>query len=219
VKLIPLLEKLPVEEYCYTDVSRAFLAYAEKHHQPTFPALNMAVFDASKSIASQSIAGDHYDVAIAANVLHATRNIRETLRNAKATLKNQGVLLLYEISAWSLFSHLTFGLLEGWWLHEDTAVRLPNSPALAPEKWRQILEEEGFEPIFFPAEQAHISGQQIIAAASNGCVRQRIEWPAQRIEAFAENAPEQHSSSDFLAHGHLPASQGKPQSASTVQAR
>ena len=174
VKLLPLLQKFPIEEYCYTDVSRAFLTHAEKHHQPRFPLLSTAVFDVSKPLASQSIAADHYDVAIAANVLHATRDIRETLRNAKATLKNQGVLLLYEISSWSLFSHLTFGLLEGWWLHEDTAVRLPDSPALAPDKWRQILEEEGFESIFFPAEQAHKLGQQIIVASSNGRVRQPL---------------------------------------------
>jgi polyketide synthase PksN len=82
--------------------------------------------------------------------------------------------LLNEISAWSLFNHLTFGLLEGWWLHEDTAVRLTGSPGLAPGKWREILAEEGFESIFFPAEEAHKFGQQIVAAGSNGWVRQRM---------------------------------------------
>jgi acyl transferase domain-containing protein/NADPH:quinone reductase-like Zn-dependent oxidoreductase/SAM-dependent methyltransferase len=219
VKLMPLLQKLPIAEYCYTDVSRAFLTYAEKHHQPGFPALSMAVFDASKPIAPQSIAGDYYDVVIAANVLHATRNIRETLRNAKATLKKRGVLLLYEISAWSLFSHLTFGLLEGWWLHEDTAVRLPGSPALAPEKWRQILQEEGFESISFPAEEAHISGQQIIVAASDGCVRQRMEWPDQPFKAIAENIRDENSSSEFFAPGPLASFQVKPWSGSRVQAQ
>ena len=110
--------------------------YGEKHFQPQFPALTTAIFDVSKPLNSQSIAANRYDLAIAANVLHATPNIRETLRNAKAALKNQGVLLLNEISAWSLFNHLTFGLLEGWWLYEDKAVRLPGSPGLAPEKWR-----------------------------------------------------------------------------------
>jgi polyketide synthase PksN len=171
-KLLPLLQRFPVEEYCYTDISRAFLMHAEERYQPGFPALTTAIFDVSRPLATQSIAGNRYDVVIAANVLHATPNIREALRNAKAALKNKGILLLNEVSSWSLFAHLTFGLLEGWWLYEDSALRLPDGPGLLPEKWREILTEEGFESIFFPAEEAHKFGQQIIAASSNGWARQ-----------------------------------------------
>ena len=173
-KLLSALERYPVAEYCYTDVSKAFLMHAEKHFQPRCPVLTTAIFDVSKPPAAQSIAAGHYDFAIAANVFHATADIRETLRNAKAVLKNQGVLLLNEISAWSLSDHLTLGLLEEWWLHEDTTVRIPGSPGLAPEKWREILADEGFESIVFPAEDAHRFGQQIVAAVSDGWTRQRL---------------------------------------------
>ena len=173
-KLLPLLQQFPIEEYCYTDVSKAFLMYAEKQFKPQLPALTTAIFDVSKPLAAQSIAPDRYDIAIAANVLHATPDIREALRNAKAVLKSQGVLLLNEISTWSMFNHLTFGLLEGWWLNEDTALRLPGSPGLPPDKWRETLSEEGFEAIFFPAPEAHKFGQQVVAACSNGWVRQSV---------------------------------------------
>jgi polyketide synthase PksN len=173
-KLLPMLQRLPIAEYCYTDISRAFLMYAEKNFKPEFPALTTAIFDVTRPLAGQAVRAGHYDYAVAANVLHATPDIRETLRNAKAALKNQGVLLLNEIATWSLFNHLTFGLLEGWWLHEDTPVRLSGSPGLAPEKWREILAEEGFEPVLFPAAPTHRFGQQIVAAASNGWTRQRI---------------------------------------------
>ncbi|HET8774720.1 MAG TPA: beta-ketoacyl synthase N-terminal-like domain-containing protein, partial [Thermoanaerobaculia bacterium] len=172
--LLPLLQSRPVEEYCYTDLSKAFLMHAEKHYQPQFSALRTMLFDVSRPLESQPIAPNHYDFVIAANVLHATSNIRETLRNAKAALKNQGVLLLNEISSWSLFNHLTFGLLEGWWLYVDSPVRLAGSPGLSPEKWREILAEEGFEAIAFPAEDAHQLGQQIVVAVSDGWARQRI---------------------------------------------
>ncbi len=172
--LLPVLQRLPIAEYCYTDVSRAFLMYAEKNFKPQLPSLTTALFDVTKPLSVQTIAADHYDFAIAANVLHATPDIRETLRNAKAALKNEGVLLLNEIATWSLLNHLTFGLLEGWWLHEDTAVRIPGSPGLSPEKWQEILAEEGFESILFPAEKTHAFGQQIVAAGSNGWTRQRI---------------------------------------------
>ena len=173
-KILSMLQGLPIAEYCYTDVSKAFLMYAEKQFKPQFPALTTAIFDVTKPLSAQSIAPGRYDFVIAANVLHATPSIRETLRNTKATIRDQGVLLLNEISNWSLFNHLTFGLLEGWWLYEDTAVRLPGNPGLAPEKWQEILAEEGFESICFPCEASHRFGQQIVAAASNGWVRQRV---------------------------------------------
>ncbi|MES2824534.1 MAG: SDR family NAD(P)-dependent oxidoreductase [Pseudomonadota bacterium] len=186
-KLLPLLKEFSgaVTEYCYTDLSKAFLMHAEEHYQPQFPALTTAIFDVSKPLASQTIAVDHFDFVIATNVLHATPNIRETLRNVKATLKNQGILLLNEISTWSLFSHLTFGLLEGWWLHEDTALRLAGSVGLAPEKWQEVLEDEGYADILFPVKNAHHLGQQIIASSSDGWVRQRLvkqlDKPATRV--------------------------------------
>ncbi|HKO58210.1 MAG TPA: SDR family NAD(P)-dependent oxidoreductase, partial [Thermoanaerobaculia bacterium] len=186
-KLLPILQRLPIAEYCYTDISRAFLMYAEKTFKPGLPVLTTALFDVTKPLAAQPIRAGHYDFAIAANVLHATPDIRETLRNAKAALKNQGVLLLNEVATWSLFNHLTFGLLEGWWLHEDTPVRLPGSPGLAPEKWREILAEEGFGPILFPAETTHRFGQQIVAAASDGWTRQRIV--KQAAPAVVETKP------------------------------
>lgn len=188
--LLPALQRFPIAEYCYTDVSRAFLMYAEQQYKPALPALTTAIFDVSKPLAPQSIAEGHYDFAIAANVLHATPDIRQTLRNAKAALKNDGILLLNEISAWSLFSHLTFGLLEGWWLNEDTAIRLPGSPGLAPEQWRELLAEEGFESILFPAEGVHKFGQQIVAAESNGWTRQRIvnAVPARRSDGAEQRS-------------------------------
>jgi acyl transferase domain-containing protein/acyl carrier protein/SAM-dependent methyltransferase len=190
--LLPLLQRMPLAEYCYTDLSRAFLIHAEEHYQPRLPVLTTALFDVSTPLASQSIAAAHYDVVIAANVLHATPDIRRTLRNAKAALKNQGILLLNEISTWSLFTHLTFGLLEGWWLHEDTAPRIPGSPGLAPEQWRKLLAEEGFDAIAFPAADAHAIGQQIIVARSDGWVRQPLDQPLDQLFDHASPAVSRH---------------------------
>src|SRR5262249_46973980 len=103
---------------------------------------------------------------------HATKNIRITLRNVKALLKQNGVLLLNELLGPSLFTHLTFGLLEGWWLYEDTAVRIPGTPTLAPQDWQRVLEGQGFRNILFPAHASHAKGQQVIVAESDGVIRQ-----------------------------------------------
>jgi len=109
---------------------------------------------------------------IAANVLHATSNIRHTVRNAKAALKKHGWLLLNEITGTSLFSHLTFGLLPGWWAYEDPEWRVPGSPALTTENWQAVLNSEGFGTVSHPTWKVQEAGQQVIVAESDGVVRQ-----------------------------------------------
>lgn len=101
-----------VKEYCYTDLSKAFFMHAEKEYGPDNPYLTYKRFNVEEPPALQGIEAGAYDAVIAANVLHATKNIRRTLRNAKAVLKKNGILLLNEISSHSVYSHLTFGLLK-----------------------------------------------------------------------------------------------------------
>jgi hypothetical protein len=141
--------------------------------------------------ALQEIAPGSYDVVVATNVLHATKDIRRTLRNAKAALKANGLIVLNEISTNSLFHHLTFGLLDGWWLFADPELRLPGGPALGPETWRAVLAQEGFRSVFFPAETVHGSGQQVIVAESDGFVRQSsgLDSPLQQEEEDAAEEP------------------------------
>nr|ADN68479.1 SorD [Sorangium cellulosum] len=166
-----------VEEYCFTDVSRAFLVHAQDHHARRHPCLKTAIFDVERPLADQGIAAGRYDVVIAANVLHATKNVRVSLRNAKAALQGNGVLVLNELSGRSLFAHLTFGLLERWWSYEDEALRLPGTPALTFDGWQRALRAEGFHSITCVAQG---EGQQIIAAQSDGVIRQplRRTWSA-----------------------------------------
>ncbi|AJQ95705.1 SDR family NAD(P)-dependent oxidoreductase [Gynuella sunshinyii] len=163
-----------IAEYCYTDISKAFLLHAEKTYGPANPYLRYKLFDAIRSPAEQGIQPGCYDIVIATNVLHATRNMRQTLRNVKAVLKHSGLLMLNEMSANPIFSHLTFGLLEGWWMYEDPALRLPGSPALSTASWQTVLEHEGFRSPCFPAEPCHLLGQQIVIAESDGQIRQMV---------------------------------------------
>ena len=164
-----------IKEYCYTDISRAFLMHAEKEYGPENPYLTYTIFNVEESAVGQGIEAGGYDIVIAANVLHATKNIRQTLRNAKAVLKNRGLILLNEMIGNTLFAHLTFGLLEGWWRFEDPILRISGCPGLYPETWKSVLENEGFCPVLFPVWEACGLGQQIIMAQSDGVVRQKRE--------------------------------------------
>ena len=98
--------------------------------------------------------------------------MKHTIRNAKALLKTNGLLVINEISENNLFTHLTFGLLDGWWLYEDTDMRIPGCPGLYSETWEHLLIQEGFTSIDFPVKAYHDLGQQTIVSQSNGLIRQ-----------------------------------------------
>ncbi|MDK8189824.1 SDR family NAD(P)-dependent oxidoreductase [Paenibacillus sp. UMB7766-LJ446] len=167
-KLKPVEHK--VQEYCYSDISRAFLVHAEQQYGPSVPYLTYRIADLKIPFAEQGIEPGAYDIIIASNVLHTTRDIRDTLRMIKASLKKDGQLLLNEITSKTVINHLTFGLLEGWWQYADATVRIPGCPALSPANWKKVLKREGYYSIQYPAEGAARYGQQIIAARSDGIV-------------------------------------------------
>ncbi|MCH0540318.1 SDR family NAD(P)-dependent oxidoreductase [Streptomyces sp. MUM 203J] len=167
-----------IETYTYTDLSKAFLNRAQARYGPDTPYLDCRRFDVEQPLAQQGIEPGGYHLVIAANVLHATRDMRNTLRNAKAAMRERGWLLLNELTAFDVFSHLTFGLLEGWWLSEDVPLRVEGSPALAPDTWREVLRGEGFSSIVSLLPSARDLGQQIIAAQGDGIARQRVTAPA-----------------------------------------
>src|SRR5579859_567502 len=161
-----------IAEYCYSDISEVFLHYSKQRYAAEYPYLTYRIFNVEKPLAEQGIELGSYDVVIATNVLHATSDIRRAIRNTKAALRMHGLLLLNEITGTSLFTHLTFGLLPGWWAYEDPELRVPGCPALSAENWEAVLSSEGFGAICHPTREVREAVQQVIVAESDGMVRQ-----------------------------------------------
>ncbi|MGH8259300.1 MAG: beta-ketoacyl synthase N-terminal-like domain-containing protein, partial [Steroidobacteraceae bacterium] len=160
-----------ISEYCYTDISKAFLLHAQEQYAARVPYLVARRFDVEQPACAQGLTPGAYDVVVATNVLHATRDIRRALRHAKGLLCERGVVLINEMTGGTLFTHVTFGLLPGWWAYEDEPLRVPGTPALSPRTWAWVLAAEGFRDIRQPAAAYHALGQQIIAACSDGVIR------------------------------------------------
>ena len=159
-------------EYVYTDISKRFLIHAQEQYCPTTPYLSLQLFDVERPLSEQAMRRGYFDIVIAANVLHATKNIGNTLRNVKACLKRNGLLILNEIGNKRPFTTLTFGLLDGWWRSEDKEVRIEGSPALSHTRWERCLSEEGFEKVFVAPAVSDLAQQYVIVAESNGQARQ-----------------------------------------------
>ncbi len=169
-RIRPYLAK--IAEYRVTDLSKAFLIQAEQRFGSGFPAMTYGLLDIQHPLARQGTDPGTYDVIIATNVFHATRNIRETLRNAHAALKRGGIVLVNEILEKSVVGSTTFGLLDGWWLFDDERLRIPGSPLLDLQGWLTAMEEVGFTAIRTLAGGAGEFGQDVILGVSNGLIRQ-----------------------------------------------
>jgi acyl transferase domain-containing protein len=139
--LLPALAAA-TSEYVFTDVSPLFLARAAERFRNS-PFLRCRNLDIEGDPEAQGFAVGTFDLVVAANVLHATQDLRRTLRHVRRLLAPEGLLVLLEGTTPYRWVDLTFGLTEGWWRFADTDLR-PAYPLLAPPAWRQLLECEGF---------------------------------------------------------------------------
>ena len=155
------LDALPAARtrYDYTDVSAAFLPAAQARFGAGGVELHCSVLDIERDPREQGFAGHGADLVIAANVLHATRDLEETLRHCRRLLAPAGLLLAVEGTAPRAWLDLTFGLLPGWWRFTDTY--RTDSALVGPEVWRQALADAGFgEVAFLPG----VAGPMVIVA-------------------------------------------------------
>ncbi|MGU8077189.1 amino acid adenylation domain-containing protein [Burkholderia pyrrocinia] len=153
-----------IDEYCFTDISQLFLQRAERRYKRAHPYLTTRLLNIEKAPAGQGFTEEQFEFVIAANVVHATQDIRVALRHAQGLMKRDGSLVLLELTENSLFSHLTFGLLEGWWRFSDPELRQPHGPALAASSWRGVLLDQGFAGIVFPCDDLRGSDLQVVLA-------------------------------------------------------
>jgi NAD(P)-dependent dehydrogenase (short-subunit alcohol dehydrogenase family)/SAM-dependent methyltransferase len=162
-----ILPALPAgqTQYVFTDVSPLFTKQAANKFSE-YDFVEYQPLDISRDPASQGFERHSFDLVIAANVLHATPDLRQTLQNVKSLLAPQGELILYEATGKQRFSDLTVGLTEGWWSFTDKDLR-PSYALLTQEKWRQFLGEMGFvETVAVPgSERSGILSQQTVIVA------------------------------------------------------
>ncbi|MGE3809343.1 MAG: acyltransferase domain-containing protein, partial [Gemmataceae bacterium] len=136
-----VLPLLPAEhcEYVFSDLSAGFFAPAkEKLAQHDF--VDYRVLDIERDPLAQGFVAQGYDLVLAANVLHATADLRQALRHTRQLLAPEGILFLLEGTRRLRWIDLLFGLVEGWWKFRDTSLR-PSHPLLPASSWRRLLAE------------------------------------------------------------------------------
>jgi len=169
--ILPAMRGLAVEEYCFTDVSPAFLSEARSKWGQDYPYLSFSTLNIEKNPQDQGYQPGSYDLALAVNVLHATHDLVHTLKQVKTLLKPGGVVVISEVMTRHEFVCMTFGLTPGWWLYGDISVREPNSPILNARNWRLVLEDAGFDVTdihILPGDDSLSPLQGVIVAVNKG---------------------------------------------------
>jgi 3-oxoacyl-(acyl-carrier-protein) synthase/SAM-dependent methyltransferase len=150
--------------YTFTDVSPLFLDRA----QEKFAGLDFmeyGLLDAGRAPASQGFVLHAFDVVVASNVLHATRNLDETLGHVRDLLGPGGLLVLIETTVYHAWLDVTFGLTNAWNQFDDRWRR--DRPLLAPAGWREALLANGFEAVEIQPDEGTpgtVLGQCVVVA-------------------------------------------------------
>ncbi|MGD8310489.1 MAG: acyltransferase domain-containing protein, partial [Chromatiales bacterium] len=142
--VLDALSGRPVD-YLFTDVSAAFLAQASDGFAAQ-DGFSTAVLDIERDPSAQGLVPAARDCVIAANVLHATQDLAQTLRHVRSLIAPGGVLMLVEGTRKRGFSDITFGLTSGWWRFTDHDLRTDH-PLLSEDGWRGVLARSGFDAV------------------------------------------------------------------------
>ena len=139
-----VLPELPAGrfDYVYTDISAGFFTEAESRFGSDEASMEFRVLDIEKDPVAQGFDPHGYDLVIASNVLHATRNLGETLTHCRALLAPSGQLVALEGLRARGWQDMVFGLLEGWWRFADSY--RTNRAMVGPPVWRRALADAGF---------------------------------------------------------------------------
>ncbi len=140
-----VLPLLPADrtEYTFTDLSPLFLERAAEQFA-AYPFVRYSLLDIERDPLAQGLAAGHFDIVIAANVLHATADLKQALQHTQRLMAPGALLFLMEGVAPERWVDLTFGLTEGWWRFTDAPLR-PNYPLIPGAAWLDLLHGLGFQ--------------------------------------------------------------------------
>ena len=141
-----ILPVLPPDRtaYWFTDVSAAFFDRA-RERLASHPFVRYATLDVERDAAPQGFEPGSFDLVVASNTVHATRDVRATLRRLATLLAPGGRLVLVEATEAHAWLDVTIAMMEGWERFEDD-LRV-DMPLLDAATWLRVLAECGFRDV------------------------------------------------------------------------
>lgn len=99
--------------YDITDIQPASSRSSKKRQIAWGDLVSYKKLDIENDPSEQEFEDGYYDVVVAANVLHATKNMRNTMANGRRLLKKGGILILVELVPKKVEVTNIFGIFDG----------------------------------------------------------------------------------------------------------
>ena len=128
-------------EYHFTDIGKSFVEDARNLSMSlNIDFMQFDVLDISSDPVGQGFESSGYDIILAYDVIHATPNLRSSLKNIEQLLAPGGIVILIESIRNDRWTNMTWGLQTGWWSFNDE--RMDNmSPLIPLDEWEELLRE------------------------------------------------------------------------------
>lgn len=154
--------------YEFTDISAGFFEKAKDLFKAQAGRMSFRVLDVEMDPIKQGFEAEKYDLIIASNVVHATKNLDVTLANIRKLLRPGGKLILFEMTNPHVIrTGFTFGVLPGWWLGQEEVRKW--GPLMSQENWDRALRRTNFSGADiclqdFPETRNHLIGVMVATA-------------------------------------------------------
>ncbi|MCX7595078.1 MAG: amino acid adenylation domain-containing protein [Fischerella sp.] len=200
-----LLPLLPPNQttYVFTDISHFFLQKAQENFA-NYSFVSYDILDLEKNPSEQGYQPHIFDVVIAANVIHNTRYIKETLKNIRSLLAPKGLLLAIEKTQFHPLFDLNMGLQQGFERFEDWELR-PEHPVLSKAQWQQALASVGFADSIFMNQHGSIAdliGFDVLVSQAPATVQRFKPQPLR--DFLQKKLPEHMLPAEFVLLDALP---------------
>ncbi|CAL8085222.1 unnamed protein product [Orchesella dallaii] len=130
--------------YYYTDISFPFLKIIKEGRVLEYEKrLIFKPLDIEEDPLNQGFSPGYFDVVVAPNSLHLTKNLRRSVGHCQMLLKEGGVIIICEMTQPIKEVDLVFGSFQEYWEFTDKDLRRTH-PIISGEQWMTLLKENGF---------------------------------------------------------------------------
>lgn len=140
-QIYPIVD-IPEVEYCFTDVSRYFVARIQEDNLTKH--VKYCEYDLFDDIEEQGFERNYYDIILALNVMHVIDNLDNGLVSVKKLLKEGGIGIFMELAGGAPWLDMIWGLLADWWNFNDSR---KYSPLMTVEEWNKSCVNCGFKNV------------------------------------------------------------------------
>jgi acyl transferase domain-containing protein/acyl carrier protein len=178
-----LLPVVDPEQTTYTFAdANSFSLNRAKQKFGKYPFIQYRLLDIEEDPQNQGYEPHSFDVVVAHNVLHSTKNLRKALRHTRSLLAPGGILLLWELTApQSMIFELVFSPITRTFEDEDPR---QDYPFLSKEQWQQELQNHGFVEV--EVIPTHPTSEQHILVAHTASTEAKIPKAFTQLRSLPE---------------------------------